>query len=114
MDRLSWICFRGRDALERKSFRKVFLQLHFKQIMDLAVGRFRLCSAPSCAGAEATKAHLEAVQLNVRIGPGSFIDRYLWRTFDLDVTAELVEQAISFSYACSTNFPLLFLDNLIK
>ena len=99
MDRPSWICFRGRDALERKS--KVFFQLYRKQqrsillwVMGLAVGKFRLCS-------EATKAHLETVQLNVRVGPRSFIDRYLWGTFDLDVAADLIETAISFSNARS-------------
>ena len=79
MDRPSWICFPGRDALESKPFRKVFFQLHRKQqrsilfwVMGLAVGWFRLYSAPSCAGAEATKAHLETVHLNVRVGPGSW------------------------------------------
>ena len=69
--------------------------------MGLAVGRFGLCSAPSCAGVEATKARLETVHLNVRVGPGSFIDRYLWGTFDLDVAADLIEHAISFSHARS-------------
>ena len=108
--------------MERKSFRKVFFQLHRKQqqsilhwVIGLAVGRFRLIfSAPSCAGAEATKAHLETVHLNVRVGPGSFIARYLWGTFDLDVAADLIEHAISFSYARSPiiiGFQILFLDN---